>query len=88
MKAKNDKENNEFRDKVLEGLDLSYQRLIEYKRKNNGELVIMKDGKIVKVKPQIVCLTCTILFFLVNKLSDGIESASYQYGESSYVGLN
>ena len=44
-------ENNEFRDKVLKGLDLSYQRLIEYKRKNNGEIVIMKDGKIVKVKP-------------------------------------
>ena len=49
MKEEDAKENNEFRDKVLKGLDLSYQRLIEYKRKNNGELVIMKDGKIVKV---------------------------------------
>mgnify|MGYP006431066185 CR=1 FL=1 len=51
MENKDDKENNEFRDKVLKGLDLSYQRLLENKRKNNGELVIIKDGKIVKVKP-------------------------------------
>jgi len=44
-------EHNEFRDKVLKGLELSYQRLIEYKRRKNSELVIVKDGKIVKVKP-------------------------------------
>ena len=51
MKNKDDKENNEFRDKVLKGLDLSYQRLLENKRKTNGELVIVKNGKIIKVKP-------------------------------------
>ena len=44
-------EHDEFTKKLLKGLDLSYQRLVENKRKNNGKLVIMKDGKIVKVKP-------------------------------------
>ena len=44
MKSKEVIEYDEFTKKLLKGLDLSYQRLIEYKRKNNGELVIMKDG--------------------------------------------
>lgn len=43
-------EHNEFRDNVLKGLELSYQRLIEYKRQKNSELAIVKDGKIVEVK--------------------------------------
>ena len=51
MKSKEVIEYDEFTKKLLKGLDLSYQRLIEYKRKNNGELVIMKDGKIIKFKP-------------------------------------
>ena len=48
---KND-EHNEFRDKVLKGLELSYQRLIEYKKQKNSELVVMRDGKIVRIKPE------------------------------------
>ena len=51
MNEADQKESDEFRDKVIKGLELSYQRLIEEKRRNNQEIVIMKDGKIVKVKP-------------------------------------
>ena len=51
MKQNEKIEHDEFTKKLLKGLDLSYQRLLENKRKNNGELVIMKDGKIVKIKP-------------------------------------
>ncbi len=37
--------------KILEGMDKVYDRLIEFKKKMNSELVILKDGKIVRVKP-------------------------------------
>ncbi|MBK0403567.1 hypothetical protein I5M27_11260 [Adhaeribacter sp. BT258] len=37
--------------KILEGMDKVYEKLIEFKRKMNSELVILKEDKIVKVKP-------------------------------------
>ena len=37
--------------KILEGLNKVYERLIEFKKKMNSELVILKDNRIVKVKP-------------------------------------
>lgn len=42
----------ELRDKILSGLEKAYEKLIEFKKQKNSELVIMQDGKIVKVKPQ------------------------------------
>ncbi|MFN5620037.1 MAG: hypothetical protein ACK478_01920 [Flavobacteriales bacterium] len=41
----------EFRNKIVAGLELTYERLLEFKRQKNSELVILKDGKIVYVKP-------------------------------------
>jgi hypothetical protein len=41
----------ELRNRILAGLDLVYERLIEFKRQKKSELVILKDGKIVYVKP-------------------------------------
>lgn len=40
-----------LRDKVLRGLNKAYERLIEYKRQKNSVLVVLKDNKIVRVKP-------------------------------------
>ena len=40
-----------FRNKILAGLEITYERLVEFKRQKNSELVVMKDGKIVKIKP-------------------------------------
>lgn len=45
-------ERNEEREKILKGLELTYERLIAFKKKMNTELVIMKDGKIVKINPK------------------------------------
>ncbi len=42
----------ELRDKILKGLEQVYARLIEFKKEKNSELVIMKDGKIIKIKPE------------------------------------
>ena len=41
----------ELRDKILVGLDKVYDKLIEFKKQKNTELVVIKDNKIVKVKP-------------------------------------
>lgn len=38
------------RDKIIKGLDISIQRLIAEKRKNNDELVIQDNNKIIKIK--------------------------------------
>jgi hypothetical protein len=37
--------------RILQGMDKVYEKLIEFKRKMNSELVIMKDERIVRVKP-------------------------------------
>jgi hypothetical protein len=37
--------------KILEGMDKVYEKLIEFKKRMNSELVIIKKGKIVKIKP-------------------------------------
>lgn len=37
--------------KILEGMDIVYDKLIEFKKKMNSELVILKDNKIIRVKP-------------------------------------
>ena len=42
---------NELRDKIMMGLELTYKKLIEFKKSKNSVLVIMIDNEIVKVKP-------------------------------------
>ncbi len=37
--------------KIIEGMDKVYEKLIEFKKKMNSELVILKEDKIVRVKP-------------------------------------
>ncbi len=39
-----------MRTKILQGIDLSYSRLLISKQKEDGELVISRNGKIIKVK--------------------------------------
>ena len=42
-------QNNPIRDKILKGLDLTYTRLIKSKRERNLDLVVSKDGKVVRI---------------------------------------
>ena len=42
---------NDFSKKLREGLKLYHKRLLEEKRKNNEELIISRNGKIVRLKP-------------------------------------
>jgi len=45
----NQKEIEEIRSKILEGIKLSYERLLIQKKKNKTKLVISRGGKILKV---------------------------------------
>ncbi len=42
---------SETNDKIVASMGLVYEKLVEYKRKINSEIVVMKDGKIVHLKP-------------------------------------
>lgn len=40
---------DDFTDKVVKGLEITFQKLLEYKKQKNSPLVVMRDGKIVKI---------------------------------------
>ncbi len=52
MKTIDKDKQDEFTAKILKGLEKVYERLIEFKKQKNSELVIMKDGKIARIKPE------------------------------------
>jgi len=39
-----------LREKIKEGLDLTFKKLLEEKRKNDQEFVFSENGKIVSIK--------------------------------------
>lgn len=42
----------ELYNKILLGLEKVYEKLVEFKKQKNTELVIMRDNKVVRVKPE------------------------------------
>lgn len=48
MKSNNQEEINS---KIIKGLEKAYLKLIEFKRQKQSPLVILKDDKVIKVKP-------------------------------------
>ncbi len=42
----------EEKNKILLGLEKVYQKLLVFKKQKNSDLVILRDNKIVKVKPE------------------------------------
>lgn len=38
--------------KILKGLEKVHERLLEFKKQKNSELVVLRDGKIVRIKPE------------------------------------
>ena len=47
-----DERRDELRKKILFGLELTYKRLIEYKKQKNSVLVVMRGDEIVMIKPE------------------------------------
>lgn len=42
----------EEKKKILMGLEKAYENLIEFKKSKNSVLVVLKNNKIVKIKPE------------------------------------
>lgn len=40
----------ELSDKITLGVSLAMQRLVEQTKKENGELVVSKNGKVIRIK--------------------------------------
>jgi hypothetical protein len=51
LKTIKDKESNARVSKIQKGLELTYEKLLAEKKAKNGELVILRDNKIVMIKP-------------------------------------
>ena len=43
------KKDNAVREKILKGMELTYLRLIKSKKERNLDLVVSKEGKIVRI---------------------------------------
>ncbi len=43
-------ETRELRDNIVNGLNLSFQKLVQEKKRNNSELAFAEKGKMIKVK--------------------------------------
>jgi hypothetical protein len=41
----------ELRNKILLGLEKVYEKLIEFKKQKNTDLVVIRDNKVVRIKP-------------------------------------
>ncbi len=41
---------NSLRSNILKGLEVSFQKLLKTTQKENGELVVSKNGKVVRIK--------------------------------------
>jgi hypothetical protein len=41
----------ERQDKIVAGLKIAYARMLEFKRQKNSEVVVLREGKVVRVKP-------------------------------------
>jgi hypothetical protein len=41
----------ERQSKIATGLKVAYKRMLEFKRQKNSEVVVMREGKIVRFKP-------------------------------------
>ncbi len=46
----NKEEDKDTLGKILEGIEMSYNKLLASRQKEDGELIIEKDGEIVSVK--------------------------------------
>ena len=37
--------------KILKGLEKAYEKMLEFKKEKNSEIVVIRENKIVKIKP-------------------------------------
>jgi hypothetical protein len=42
----------ELKEKILKGLEKVYEKMVEFKKEKNTEIVVMQGNEIVKIKPE------------------------------------
>ena len=47
----------EKRKKIVEGLERSYQKLVEFKRYKKGPLIVARNGEILEIDPEKIIPT-------------------------------
>lgn len=45
------KKQTELHNKIIKGMEKVYEKLLEFKKQKNSELVIIQGNEIVKIKP-------------------------------------
>jgi hypothetical protein len=58
----------ERRKRIIEGLEISYKKLVEFKRYKNSPLIIEKDEKIIEVPPEEILPTTQYIGKMDSKL--------------------
>ncbi|MFO7933643.1 MAG: hypothetical protein ACQERS_14975 [Bacteroidota bacterium] len=43
------KQDNPVREKILKGMELTHKKLIQYKKERNFDLIVSREGKVVKI---------------------------------------
>ena len=71
-------------DKITEGVKLSIQRLIERTKKEDGELVISKDGKIVRIKARELKINQKTSYLMQGKSSYLIHPGDTEFSIDFY----
>jgi hypothetical protein len=41
----------ERQDKIMAGLKIAYARMLEFKRQKNSEVIVVRDEKVMRIKP-------------------------------------
>jgi len=37
--------------KIIKGLEIAYEKMLEFKRQKNSKVVVIRDNKIVRINP-------------------------------------
>jgi len=53
----------ENRDKIIKGLELAYQKLIEFKKYKKTPLIVDRKGKIVEIEPDKILPTTSYIVY-------------------------
>lgn len=49
----------EKRNRIVEGLERSYQKLVEFKRYKKSPLIVARNGEIIEIEPEKILATTT-----------------------------
>ncbi len=52
----------ERQEKIAAGLKIAYERMLEFKRQKNSEVVVVRDGKIVRINYNLTNICKSIAY--------------------------